>query len=93
MNPAGTTPGPNPAPQPEPVAQMSFEAAMAELEQVVARLERGDVPLEDSIALYERGALLRARCEEKLREAEEKIEQITLDSGGQAAGTRPAEGA
>ena len=49
---------------------------MAELEQVVGQLERGDVPLEESIALYEQGAALKAHCEDKLKEAEEKVAQI-----------------
>jgi len=71
---------------------MSFEQAMSELEQVVGQLERGDVPLEDSIKLYERGAELKKRCETKLKEAEEKVAQITLGSDGQAAGTTPVEG-
>lgn len=74
------------------VAKMSFEEAMQELEAVVTRLERGDVALEDSIRLYERGALLKKRCEEKLREAEEKVELIRLDAEGKPAGTTPAEG-
>jgi exodeoxyribonuclease VII small subunit len=72
-----------------PVAELSFEAAMAELEKVVEQLERGDVPLDQSIALYERGAKLKARCEEKLKEAQEKVEQITLSSDGQPTGTKP----
>ena len=74
------------------VAKMSFEQAIAELEKVVGQLDSGDVPLEESIRLYERGAKLKARCEAKLKEAEEKVEQITLDAGGQPTGTRPAEG-
>ncbi|WP_298259182.1 exodeoxyribonuclease VII small subunit [uncultured Litoreibacter sp.] len=74
------------------VDEMSFEQAMSELEQVVGQLERGDVPLEDSIKLYERGAELKKRCETKLKEAEEKVAQITLGSDGQAAGTTPVEG-
>ncbi|GGA95530.1 exodeoxyribonuclease VII small subunit [Allosediminivita pacifica] len=74
------------------VDEMSFEAAMAELEQVVTQLERGEVPLEESIKLYERGALLRKRCEKKLKEAEEKVAQITLDAEGNPAGTKPVEG-
>ena len=68
------------------------EQAMAELEQVVGQLERGEVPLEQSIALYERGAKLKARCETKLKEAEEKVAQITLDAEGQPAGLKAAEG-
>ncbi|KNX42818.1 Exodeoxyribonuclease 7 small subunit [Roseovarius tolerans] len=72
-----------------PVSEMSFEQAMKELEQVVGRLERGDVALDESITLYERGAELKKRCEAKLKEAEEKVAAITLDSEGQPTGTRP----
>jgi exodeoxyribonuclease VII small subunit len=75
----------------KPVDQMSFEEAMAELERVVGQLERGDVPLEQSIKLYERGAALKGRCEEKLKEAEEKVELIRAQEG-RAVGTTPAEG-
>lgn len=74
------------------VEEMSFEQAMQELEQVVGRLERGDVALEESITLYERGAQLKARCEAKLKEAEEKVAAITLDRDGQPTGTRPLDG-
>ncbi|SDW74069.1 exodeoxyribonuclease VII small subunit [Litoreibacter albidus] len=74
------------------VDEMSFEQAMSELEQVVGQLERGDVPLEDSIKLYERGAELKKRCETKLKEAEEKVAQITLSRDGQPSGTTPVEG-
>ncbi len=76
----------------KPVSEMSFEEAMAELETVVGQLERGDVALEESIRLYERGAALKKRCEEKLKEAEEKVAQITLDDEGNPVGTKPAEG-
>ncbi len=75
-----------------PVSEMSFEQAMKELEQVVGRLERGDVALDESITLYERGAELKKRCEAKLKEAEEKVAAITLDSDGQPTGTRPVSG-
>ena len=75
-----------------PVAEMSFEDAMKELEEVVGKLERGDVALEDSIKLYERGAELKKRCEAKLKEAEEKVAAITLDGEGTPTGTRPVEG-
>ena len=75
----------------KPVDQMSFAEAMAELERVVGQLERGDVPLEQSIKLYERGAALKGRCEEKLKEAEEKVELIRAQEG-RAVGTTPAEG-
>lgn len=74
------------------IDEMSFEDAIKELEQVVTALDRGDVALEDSIKLYERGAALKARCEAKLKEAEEKVAQITLDAGGQPTGTTPVEG-
>lgn len=74
------------------VEEMSFEQAMAELEQVVGQLERGDVALEDSIKLYERGADLKKRCETKLAEAEEKVAQITTGADGKATGTTPVEG-
>lgn len=71
------------------VDDMSFEDALRELEEVVGRLERGDVALEESIDLYERGALLRKRCETKLKEAEEKVAKITLSADGTATGTEP----
>ena len=71
------------------VDELSFEEAMRELETVVGQLERGDVALDQSIALYERGAALKARCEAKLKEAEEKVAKITLDGSGQPTGTAP----
>lgn len=71
------------------VNEMSFEQAMAELEKVVSQLENGQVPLDESIALYERGAELKKRCEAKLREAEEKVAKITLDGQGNPTGTEP----
>ncbi len=76
----------------KPVDKMSFEEAMAALEAVVGQLERGDVPLEESITLYERGAELKKRCEAKLKEAEEKVAAITLGEDGQPTGTKPVEG-
>ncbi len=69
------------------VAKMSFEDAMKELETVVGQLESGDVPLEDSIALYERGAALKEHCQKKLAEAEEKVAKITLSADGAPQGT------
>ncbi|RMF40090.1 MAG: exodeoxyribonuclease VII small subunit [Alphaproteobacteria bacterium] len=75
----------------KPVAEMSFEEAMAALEAVVDRLESGSVPLEDSIALYERGAELRRHCEDKLRAAEEKIARITFGPDGKPSGTEPVD--
>ena len=75
----------------KPVETMSFEEAMAALEQVVGALERGEVPLDQSIALYERGAKLKAHCADKLKDAEEKVELIRVQEG-RAVGTTPAEG-
>ena len=71
------------------VDAMSFEEAMAELEHVVKQLETGDVPLEDSIRLYERGDALKKRCESQLKSAEEKVAAITTDSAGAPTGTTP----
>ncbi|MGH1369771.1 MAG: exodeoxyribonuclease VII small subunit [Maritimibacter sp.] len=76
----------------KPVDEMSFEDAMGALEQVVSQLERGDVALEESIKLYERGAALKARCDVKLKEAEEKVAAIALDRDGTPTGTTPVEG-
>ncbi|MFZ1471120.1 MAG: exodeoxyribonuclease VII small subunit [Paracoccaceae bacterium] len=75
----------------KPVPEMSFEEAMAALESVVTQLERGEVALEQSIALYERGAALKARCDALLKDAEEKVEKIRL-AEGRAVGTDPVEG-
>ena len=74
-----------------PVPDMTFEKAMADLEKVVTQLERGDVALEDSIALYERGAQLKKHCEAKLKQAEEKVAAITLDGSGEPSGTTSVE--
>jgi exodeoxyribonuclease VII small subunit len=76
----------------KPIEKMSFEEAIREFESVVAALDRGDVPLEQSITLYKRGAALKAHCEARLKEAEEQVEQITLDGEGQPTGTTPSEG-
>ena len=73
------------------VAEMSFEEAMQALEAVVSQLERGDVALEQSIALYERGAALKAHCAGKLKDAEEKVELIRA-AEGKATGVTPVEG-
>ncbi len=64
------------------IAAMSFEAAMEELETIVARLEKGEAKLDEAIGDYERGALLRRHCEARLREAQEKVEKIRLGSDG-----------
>ena len=70
------------------VGNLSFEVALKELEQIVAKLERGDVPLEESIAIYERGEALKKRCEALLAQAEERVEKIRA-SDGRAIGTEP----
>jgi exodeoxyribonuclease VII small subunit len=75
----------------KPIDAMSFEEAMLALEQVVSSLEKGEVPLEQSIALYERGAALRKHCAGKLRLAEERVELIRAQEG-RAVGTTPVEG-
>ena len=75
----------------KPISEMSFEEAMGALEQVVGQLERGDVALEASIKLYERGAALKAHCAAKLKDAEEKVELIRA-AEGRAVGTTPVEG-
>ncbi|WP_193143103.1 MULTISPECIES: exodeoxyribonuclease VII small subunit [unclassified Meridianimarinicoccus] len=75
-----------------PVEKLSFEEAMKALEDVVGKLEAGEVSLDDSITLYERGAALKKHCEARLKAAEEKIAAITLDENGEAAGTTPVAG-
>jgi exodeoxyribonuclease VII small subunit len=74
------------------VNEMSFEQAIAALEQVVGQLERGDVALDESITLYERGAALRKRCQDELKRAEEKVAKLTIDADGNATGTAPLDG-
>jgi exodeoxyribonuclease VII small subunit len=71
------------------IKALSFEKALAALEEIVARLEGGKVDLEDSIKLYERGEALKRHCEEKLKQAEVRIEKITLDPSGKPTGTAP----
>ena len=72
----------------KPIDKMSFEEALAALEQVVGQLEGGQVPLEQSIALYERGDALRKHCEARLGEAELKVQKIVAEDG-KATGTEP----
>ena len=66
-------------------AQMSFEESLAELEKIVAQLERGDVALADSIRIYKRGAALKERCDGQLREAQLEIDQIVMGPDGPTA--------
>jgi exodeoxyribonuclease VII small subunit len=70
------------------VQTLPFEAALKQLEEIVTKLERGDVPLEESIAIYERGEALKKRCEALLAEAEERVERIRT-AEGKAVGTEP----
>lgn len=74
-----------------PIADMSFEDALRELEGIVTQLDSGNVELDASIKLYERGAALKAHCEAKLKAAEEKVAAITLDADGNPTGTQPFE--
>ncbi|MGY6548685.1 MAG: exodeoxyribonuclease VII small subunit [Roseinatronobacter sp.] len=72
-----------------PVDEMSFEQALRALEDIVTRLERGDVPLEQSIDLYERGAALKKHCEARLNAAQMRVEAIRLSEDGTAQDTEP----
>lgn len=69
------------------IQKMSFEDALNELEAIVGRLEHGDAPLEESIAIYQRGAALKAHCEGKLKDAQMKVEKIVLKGQGKAGTT------
>lgn len=69
------------------IEQLSFEAAMAELEKTVDRLESGDTPLDESIRLFEYGSRLKKRCETTLKAAQEKIDTITLNANGEPSDT------
>ena len=71
------------------VKKMPFERAIDELESIVKRLEEGKVPLEESVAIYERGEALKGRCEELLRQAEARVEKITLNADGKPTGSEP----
>ena len=71
------------------VRKLTFERAIEELELIVKRLEDGKVPLEELVAIYERGEALKRRCEELLRQAEARVEKITTDAAGQANGVEP----
>jgi exodeoxyribonuclease VII small subunit len=75
-------------PPPE-ISSMSFEDALAELEQIVRRLEAGQVKLDEAILCYERGALLKQHCERKLNEAQQRVERIVIGADG-AVSTEPA---
>lgn len=86
----GRTPSPPDAPPGDAVAALSFEDALAELERIVKALEGGQQKLEDAITAYERGATLRAHCEAKLAEAEQRVQAIVAGPAG-ATGLRESE--
>ncbi len=71
------------------IKEFSFQRALKELEAIVGRLERGDVELEESIAIYERGEALREHCDRLLKQAEAKVEKLTLGGDGAPKGTEP----
>jgi exodeoxyribonuclease VII small subunit len=73
------------------IASMSFEKALKELESIVGRLERGDVELEESITIYERGEALKEHCDRLLKQAEAKVERLTFSETGTPVGTEPFE--
>ena len=71
------------------IKDMTFERALKELETIVGRLERGDVELEESIAIYERGEQLKEHCDRLLKQAEARVEKLTLSPSGAPVGTEP----
>ncbi len=71
------------------IDELSFEQALAELEAIVTRLERGDVPLEESVSIYERGEALKKRCETLLNQADERVQKISADKNGKPVGAEP----
>ena len=71
------------------VSELSFETALARLEEIVRTLEKGEAPLDLSIALYQEGDKLRRQCEARLKDAQARIEQIAFGSDGKPAGLKP----
>jgi exodeoxyribonuclease VII small subunit len=71
------------------IKDLSFERALKELESIVNRLERGDVELEESIAIYERGEALKEHCDRLLKQAEAKVEKLTFSADSTPKGTEP----
>lgn len=74
---------------PGDIQKMAFEEALAALEQIVGKLESGEVSLEDSIEIYTRGTQLKRHCQDKLKDAQARIEKITVSDSGEAGGTEP----
>lgn len=82
---------PDNPPPPKDISALSFEEALRELEQIVAELESGQAPLEQSIERYERGARLKAHCEARLNEARLRVEKIVVGASGEAVRADPAD--
>jgi len=80
-----------PSPKNADIKEMAFERALKELETIVGRLERGDVELEESIVIYERGEALKEHCDRLLKQAEARVEKLTFDANGAPSGTEPLE--
>ena len=78
-----------PATAPEDIGGLTFEKALEQLEEIVGKLERGDVPLAESIAIYERGEALKKHCAKLLGEAEARVEKIRVGADGKVAGVEP----
>lgn len=74
---------------PDAIRKMAFEEALAALEQIVGKLESGEVTLEESIDIYTRGTHLKRHCQDKLKDAQARIEKITVSDNGAATGTEP----
>ncbi len=74
------------------IKEMAFERALKELETIVSRLERGDVELEESITIYERGEALREHCDRLLKQAEARVEKLTIAGDGTPKGVEPLDG-
>ncbi len=77
------------SPKNSDIKEMSFERALKELETIVGRLERGDVELEESIVIYERGEMLKEHCDRLLKQAEAKVEKLAFAADGTPKGTEP----
>ena len=75
--------------QPQPIAELSFEAALKRLEEIVRKLESGEAPLDEAINLYAEGDRLKQQCEARLAAAQARIEKITLGRDGAPSGTVP----
>jgi exodeoxyribonuclease VII small subunit len=77
------------SPKNSDIKEMSFESALKELETIVGRLERGDVELEESIVIFERGEALKEHCDRLLKQAEARVEKLTINADGAPSGAEP----